>query len=350
MPTGLPSLREKVLLSRTDRLGDLLLTLPMANLLSQARPDLEVVFLVRRYTAPLLAHHDPPYPAWLVEENPPLSQVRAVVHVYPRFLLAWRAFQAGIPQRIGTSRRWYHWLFCNERPSVARRHSFLHEGLLNLRLLLPLLPEPWQERVLNMNQQDLFAYRARLVPQATLPEPICEALRRASLRIGLHVGGKGGAPAWPTSSWVALVEILRRRYPEALFAFTGSAEEKPRIESVAAVLPTERVLRTEGLFSLPELITFLSQVDVLISGSTGPLHVAAALEVPVVGVFPATAAMGPWRWAPLSPYATVFAKQGGCTRCTYPPRTCLCLAGIEPLRLVEAISAVLQRKRPELRQ
>ena len=321
----------------------------MANLLSQARPDLEIVFLVQRYAAPLLGHHDPPYPAWIVEEKPPLSSVQAIIHVYPRFSLAWRAFWAGIPRRIGTSRRWYHWLFCNERPSVSRRYSFLHESLLNLRLLLPLLPASWQERVLSIKQEELLSYRARLVPQAALPEAIAEPLRRASLRIALHVGGKGGAPAWPTSSWVALVEILRRRYPEALFSFTGSPEEKPRIDPVAAVLPMERVLRTEGLLSLPELITFLSQVDVLISGSTGPLHIAAALDVPVVGVFPATAAMGPWRWAPLSPYATVFAKGEVCARCTYPPRTCLCLAGIEALRLAEAIPAALQRKGAELR-
>ncbi len=321
----------------------------MANLLSRARPDLEIVFLVQRYTAPLLVHHDPPYPAWIVEDKPPLSPVQAIVHVYPRFSLAQWAFRAGIPQRIGTSRRWYHWLFCNERPPVSRRYSFLHESLLSLRLILSLLPAPWREQVLSMTQEDLLSYRARLVPQQALPEPISETLRRAPLRIGLHVGGKGGAPAWPTSSWGALVEILRRRYPEALFAFTGSAEEKPRIDPVAANLPPDRVLRTEGLLSLPELISFLSRVDVLISGSTGPLHIAAALDVPVVGVFPATAAMGPWRWAPLSPHATVFAKQEVCAHCTYPPRTCLCLAEIEALRLAEAAAAAFQRKGAELR-
>lgn len=347
--TGQPSSREKVLLSRTDRLGDLLLTLPMANLLLRARPDLEIVFLVQRYAAPLLAHHDPPYPAWIVEDRPLLLPVQAIVHVYPRFSLAQWAFRAGIPRRIGTSRRWYHWLFCNERPPVSRRYSFLHEGLLNLRLILSLLSAPWRERVLGMKQEDLLSYRARLVPRAALPESISEALRRAPLRIGLHVGGKGGAPSWPTSSWIALVEILRRRYPEALFAFTGSAEEKPRTDPIAVSLPPDQVLRTEGLLSLPELISFLSRVDVLISGSTGPLHIAAALDIPVVGVFPATAAMGPWRWAPLSPYTTVFAKQEVCARCTYPPRTCLCLAGIEALRLAEAAEAALQRKGAELR-
>lgn len=343
------SSRPKIFLSRTDRLGDLLLTIPMANLLSEARPDLEVVFLVRRYTAPLLAHHIPPYPVRLIEDNPLLSEAQVIIHVYPRLSLAWRAFRAGIPRRIGTSRRWYHWLFCNERPSVARRRSFLHESLLNLRLLLPILPPSYREKVMAMRFDDVIPYRPRLRPQESPPEPIQNALNQHSLRIGIHVGGKGGAPTWPRSSWTGLLEILRRRYPEAIFVFTGSAEEKPLIDAVVAALPPSQVLRTDGMLSMAQLISLLSRFDVLFSGSTGPLHIAAALEVPTIAVFPATAAMGPWRWRPLSPYSQVFARAEVCDRCTYP-RTCLCLAGIEPLRLADALPKALYSKGSQLSQ
>lgn len=348
-PPPIPSSRPKVVLSRTDRLGDLLLTIPAANLLSQARPDLEIVFLVRRYAAPLLSHHDPPYPAWILEEAPPLDKAQAIVHVYPRLHLAWRAFRAGIPHRIGTSRRWYHWLLCNIRPSVARRHSFQHESLLNLYLLKSLLPSSDWQRIQEMQLEDLLPYRARLRPSTPLPTPLQETLSRHPLRIGIHIGGSGGAPFWPTSSWISLVEILRLRYPEALFVFTGNEAEKPLIEPIAEHLPSTQALRTEGLLSLPQLITLISQLNVFLSGSTGPLHIAAALDVPTLSVFPATAAMGPWRWKPLSPYAQVFAQKEVCRRCTYP-RTCLCLARIEPLRLADALPAALQLKRPQLSQ
>ncbi len=319
----------------------------MANLLSEARPDLEITFLVRRYTAPLLAHHVPRYPVQVIEEKPPLSTTQAIIHVYPRFSLAWRAFQAGIPLRIGTSRRWYHWLFCNERPTVARRYSFLHESLLNLRLLVPLLPPAYRDKVLAMKFEEVLPYRPRLRPLEPLPEFVQDALSRYSLYIGLHVGGKGGAPTWPRSSWVGLVEILRRRYPEALFVFTGSAEEKALIDPVATILPPSQVLRTDGRLSMGQLISVLARLQVFFSGSTGPLHIAAALDVPNIAVFPATAAMGSWRWRPLSPFSQVFAREEVCARCTYP-RTCLCLASIEPLRLADALPKALRLKGPQL--
>ncbi len=321
----------------------------MANFLSEARPDLEVVFLVRRYAAPLLEHHDPPYPAWVIEDDPPLHQARGIIHVYPRWGLAWQAFRAGIPQRIGTSRRWYHWLFCNTRLSVARKHSFTHESVLNLRLLAPLLSPSYQEKVLTMKFEDVLPYRPRLRPRVPLPEAIEEKLGQYSLRIGLHAGGKGGAPAWPTSSWRGLLEILYRRYPEALFVFTGSAEERALIDRIASVLPPSQVLRTEGFLSLSELISLLGRLRAFISGSTGPLHIAAALGVPTVSVFPATAAMGPWRWRPLSLCSQVFARQEVCRQCTIP-RPCLCLAAIEPLRLADAFLPAFPCKSAQLGQ
>ncbi len=345
---GMPP-RHLWVLSRTDGLGDLLLTLPMARFLATVRPDVRLAFWVRRYAAPILAHHEPPLETWLVEEPPPWHAAQVLIHVYPRFSLAWRAHRAGIPARVGTSRRWYHWLFCNHWPNVARRHSFLHEAHLNLLLVTPLLVPEERAFVEGLSWEALLDYRPRLRPHASLPPAMEKRLSEAPLRIGLQISGRGSAPYWPTSSWVALVEILRRRYPEALFVFTGRAQERCFIEPVTAHLPPERVLRSDGELSLDQLVTLISRLHVLFSIPTGPLHIAAALEVPTISVFPATAAMGPWRWRPLSPWAQVFHQEALCARCT-APQTCLCMARIEPLRLVEALPQALSMKSTQLRQ
>lgn len=331
------------LLSRTDRIGDLLLTLPMARFIQAHLPEIEVRFLVSRYTAPILSAHEPPLTGLIWEEQPTLEGIMAIFHVFPRPAIAWAAFRAQVPHRIGTSRRWYHLFLCNYRPSLSRKKRFQHEAFLNLQLLRPLLPEPLRQKVQTLSWEALLSYRPRLEPTVSLPLDLETRLSQAPLRIGLHVGGAGGAPRWPLSSWQALGAILARRFPEALFVFTGTATEKPLITHLVKDLPASSVLDTSGNLTLLELVTLLSKLDLFISGSTGPLHVAAALERPTVGLFPATAPMGPWRWRPLSPFGLALASDKVCTQCTTPKRSCLCLARILPMQVVEAIETLGQR-------
>ncbi len=334
------------LLSRTDRIGDLVLTLPMARFIQRHLPDVEVRFLVSYYTAPILAAHETPITGVIWEEQPDLGDVSAIFHVFPRPAIAWAAFRARVPHRIGTSRRWYHLALCNHRPTLSRKGRFQHEAYLNLQLLAPLLPAPLKEAVQGLTWQELLSYRARLQPSALLPPSLGARLSQTAFRIGLHLGGLGGAPRWPLSSWTTLLAMLTRRFPEVHFLFTGTSAEKSLIDQVTKDLPAASFTDTSGQLTLPELLALLARLDLFIGGSTGPLHLAAALDRPTVSLFPATAAMGPWRWQPLSPHSRVLAADKVCTRCTAPRRSCLCLARILPLQVVEAATALLQR--PEL--
>ena len=113
----------RVLVSRTDRIGDVVLTLPLCALLRE-RLGAEVVVLGRRYTRAVL-EASPQVDATLDWDDAEkldqerqgefLKEVRAdaMLHVFPRPDIARAALVAGIPLRIGTSHRWYHWLTCN---------------------------------------------------------------------------------------------------------------------------------------------------------------------------------------------------------------------------------------------
>lgn len=320
-------------------MGDLLLTLPLGNFLRRHLPEVQPVFLVSRYTAPLLQAHDPPASYLVWEEKPSLRGYQAIVHVFPRFALAWRALGSGIPRRVGTSRRWYHWLTCTDLPRVARRHSGLHEALLNFRLLAPLLPQPLQEKAQNLSWEELLAYRARLRPVAPLPELVEEALAPFSFLIGLHVGGAGGAPRWPLSSWKVLAEVLAERFPQAGLVLTGSYPERPLVEGLIRLASGLPWVMLAGQLSLADLVGLLARLKVLVAGSTGPLHIGAAVGVPVVGLFPSGPSTGPWRWRPLSPLSQVLGGSVLCLRC--PGEGCPCLQAISPGDVVAAVEKAL---------
>ncbi len=144
-----PATNPTFLVARTDAIGDVVLTLPVAGQLKRQFPGCQVVLIGRSYTAAVAAACP-----WVdeflafdaLETLPPATQLKqlgsyqaaAIIHVFPNKALARLAQKVGIPIRIGTRNRLFHWLTCNRLVALSRRHSPLHEAQLNLQLLRPL--------------------------------------------------------------------------------------------------------------------------------------------------------------------------------------------------------------------
>src|SRR5688572_12793278 len=109
----------KVLIVRTDRLGDVLLTTPLSSALRAADPKTQIAWLVRPYTAPVLKHN-PDVDQILIDSGGSVSElvqqlkaehVDTAIVSYPRFRTAWALWRAGIPLRIGPASKWYSLFF-----------------------------------------------------------------------------------------------------------------------------------------------------------------------------------------------------------------------------------------------
>lgn len=291
---------------------------------------------MRAYSFPLLALHDPPFQGELWEKRPALRGYAAFVHIFPRPATAWWAWKERVPVRVGTARRWYHWLTCTRLPKVSRRHSGLHETQLNFAVLAPLLPPSLREKALRLSWSELLLYRPRLRAAGAIPSFVEEVLREGAYRVALHVGSGGGAPQWPLDKWIALASQLTERLPGVKLILTGNAAEEGRIGELIRRAPHLPWVSTVGRLSLSELVALLERVDCLVGGSTGPLHIAAAVGTPVVGLFPATAAMGPWRWRPLTEKAHLFGGENLCLSCPQA-ENCTCLNQISEQAVAEAV-------------
>ena len=297
----------RILVSRTDRIGDVVLTLPLCALL-RARYGAEVVVLGRRYTRPLL-EASPHVDAVLdwddvavgddASQRDLLRDARAdaIVHVFPRVQIARAARAARIPLRIGTSHRWYHWLTCNALEHFSRKRSPLHEAQLNIRLarrlLGPAIPSLAE-----------LAPLTAISPQVPLPPTVASRFRDGRFRLVLHPGSSGSAREWPLAHWKLLAESLDSTRVQLLI--TGSADEGSALREWIASLPAA-VVDLTGQLELAELIALLARIDGLVAASTGPLHLAAAAGIHALGLYPATPPIHPGRWAPLGRRAEVLA-------------------------------------------
>ena len=135
----------RIIVSRTDSIGDVMLTLPFCAWLKECFPQATLVFLARGYTIPVVACFKPVDEIldWDLIVNLPIAEkigllkADCIVHLFPNKDVAALSKKAKIPYRIGTSHRIFHFLTCNYKVNFSRKNSSLHEAQLNFELARP---------------------------------------------------------------------------------------------------------------------------------------------------------------------------------------------------------------------
>jgi heptosyltransferase III len=203
---------ERIIISRTDSIGDVMLTLPCVALLKEHFPKCEVIFLGKSYTRAVIeaCEHVDEFADWDQVSRLPESEAvsafkmlnaTSIVHVFPRQKIAHLAKKAGIPRRIGTTGRLYHWLTCNERVRFSRKRSDLHEAQLNVKLLKPFGIDK------TYSAEDLGA-RYGFTRIKPLPKQLSELIDERRSNLILHPGSQGSAREWGIGNYSALVQQL----------------------------------------------------------------------------------------------------------------------------------------------
>lgn len=321
------------LISRTDAIGDLVLTLPVCGWLKQQYPGCRVVLLGRDYTRAVAAAC-PALDDFISDDDlqklPAAAQVAAlraveadaVVHVFPSRRLARLCRLAGIPVRIGTRNRWFHWLSCNRLVALSRRHSPLHEAQLNMALLRPLglTDAPLLEELIPLGH---------LQPAEPLAPAHAALLTRqhsGQLNVILHPRSRGHGREWGLAHFGQLARALHQRGHRVFVSGTQAEGDTMR-----EWLQEHRAVLTDltGQLSLPQFLAFIAAADGLVASGTGPLHLAAALGRHALGLFPPMRPIHPGRWAPLGPHAEFLVfNRPACQDCRQNPAACTCIQSI----------------------
>ncbi|GGE97829.1 glycosyltransferase family 9 protein [Hymenobacter cavernae] len=331
------------LVSRTDAIGDVVLTLPVCGQLKLLVPGCRVVLLGRTYTQ-AVAEACPWVDAFLnydelklLTEKEQLTRLRAlradaVLHIFPNKHLARLARKASIPIRIGTSSRWFHWLTCNRLVRLSRRHSPLHEAQLNLMLLQPL----------GYEQAPALAQVAELVQlqpmEALAPawQQLLAARSPQQFNIILHPRSRGSAREWGLEHFGKLAQLLHQAGHRVFVTGTAAEGEelRPWLGTHAALLAGDLT----GKLTLTQLLAFIAAADGLVAASTGPLHLAAALGRHALGLYPPMRPIHPGRWAPLGLHAEYLVfDRPDCVACREQPASCTCIKALTPSQVLGRI-------------
>jgi ADP-heptose:LPS heptosyltransferase len=325
-----------VLISRTDSIGDVCLTLPICKALKDKYPDVRIVFLGKSYTEAIIRSCSfvDDFFNWdewnacsdaNVVQKIIASNLDAVIHVFPNKSLSKLAFRAKIPMRIGTNHRLFHWLTCNHLINFTRKKSELHEAQLNFKLLQPFDIEVPSLAALN---------EVRLLQTHTPIPAFITQWRRDKKCVILHCKSQGSAVEWGIPNFMALAERLIAEGHQVIFTGTESEGQIFR-----PFLPKhDNLLDSSGKLTLTELIAVIGSSDALVAASTGPLHIAGLLGIRAVGLFSPRRPIHPGRWQPLGKNSVALVYDENCQKCK-KGEFCKCIEEIEVGRIISAIFA-----------
>lgn len=274
-------------------IGDLVMATPILNDLREKFPQAEITAMCRGSGAALLEKEEAIDELFQFQPTPygflrrtfgrdVVGKLRAgqydlALLLTNSFSSSWLFWQANIPIRIGFQGRWRR-VFLTR--SVAMPKERLHQVDRYKKLLEP-----------------LGIAKSESVPRLVLSnEEIDEAkellyqrgYKQGSPLFGINPGAAyGSAKCWPKERFRSLALELLHAAPNAFLVFFGDSSTSSLVKEIVRDLPSQ-VMDLAGVTSLRELVSIIQDCDVLITNDSGPMHIGAALQIPLVALFGST--------------------------------------------------------------
>lgn len=285
----------KFLIIRQDRIGDAVLSTAIPHEIKKNFPKSYVAILVREYTKAIFENN--PYIDEVIIFNRKKSlfefakEIRSYKFDYsfallPNEFINWGLFIAGIRNRIGVGHKFFQ--FVTNTKSVYRRKYIedRHEADYCMDFLrkISLEPETINPEIFLTNDERAKANKYR-------------SFFAGKKLVGFNSTSGNSAPNINIMHYRVIIEKIIREQPEIQVIVTdlNIPKELDEIENVH-YFNRDSTLRED-------IVSFAS-LDLLISSSTGPMHIASALKVPTLSFFCPLPVCSPNRWGPLGNYST----------------------------------------------
>jgi ADP-heptose:LPS heptosyltransferase/glycosyltransferase involved in cell wall biosynthesis len=272
----------RVLISRPDKIGDVLLALHGAKQLKKYCPEFQVYMHVADYTRPLVENMRFIDGVLGWDEDLGQYEFDAVVDLMAKLATAKRYAAAGIPLRIGNSARWFR-LFHNRTAYIRRSQALRNEAEYNWQLISLLDPRLHNTRL----RESVCFEDFREVRYPDFPRPyFC-----------FFPGVSVSAHAWPIESWGQLAELVLNQSDRDIVCVLGPAEAKLE-QGIRETFPQSDRVRIIQVSDLKLAAGIVRKCDKYIGPSTGITHIAGAVGARGVALYPEVLSMHPGRWAP----------------------------------------------------
>jgi heptosyltransferase I len=336
---------QRILLIKPSSLGDIVHAMPVVAALKQRWPAAHLTWLVKRQWAELVERIEGVDRVWPVHASLQgwLSQVPAlrreafdlVIDLQGLLRSAVMGWASGCPVRAGfaNGREGSPW-FYTRRVTVPTAEMHAVDRYLLVAAAIGAKPVGQPEfrfRGTNADGNQVETLMRQNGLAADIPW------------IAMQVSARWKTKRWPLESFAAVADYFQRERL-AQIALIGGADERREAERVKSLMHTPPV-DLAGTTSIGLLPALLRQAALLITNDSGPMHVAAAVGTPVVGLFGPTS---PVRTGPYGTRHVTLTHPLPCSPCF--SRTCMnreplaCLKGITPEEVVQEATRLIAHR------
>ncbi len=299
-----------ILICRTDKLGDFVLSLPSFELLKRTLPDTKIIALTQEYTKPiaeLCGYIDEvitiPRSDSAITTIKNTIRILKPIHIdvsislFTTATLAIGLLFSKISFRVSPATK-IDQLFYTHRLRQRRSQSLKPEYEYNLDLIKYYLTQN------NINFNDirntpLIKFQNKTVLNTKKLFCTKNNIQKLNKLIFVHVGSGGSANNLPPHKYADLINLLASNL-QATFVLCEGPEDASNVTQTIALLKTNNFIRYISNQGLLEFTKHIAIADFFISGSTGPLHIAGALDIATAGFYPNRRSATATRWKTLN--------------------------------------------------
>lgn len=313
----------KILINRSDAIGDSVLTSSMAKMIKDKFPAAHITFLIASRSKDLFLNH--PYIDEVIIYHRKASfffKIREVIKIFTQvkpthyfyvgggYLPNFISWLFAIHFRGGLKSRWHTYLFLNNGVRQKRSMVTMHEMEYNLNLLGPL--------GIDYNFQDKMKY----TPEINLSQDeVQEAIRLFNINlekngmetghkmIFIHTGMSGHTLNWSSRNYGRFILKFEQKFPNKyLFVISHTPTDHNFLVGAKDILGKKeyaflknRIFYFDGSKAgLRNYMSVLSQASLFLGPSTGTTHIASILGVPVATLYSPIKVQSALRWGPVT--------------------------------------------------
>ncbi len=341
---------KRILVVRTDRIGDVLLSTPVIKALRDAYP--------RAYIAMMVS----PYAKDIVDGNPYLDDViiydkdgkhkswqrsmkfasrlkkrkfDLVLVLHPTNRVHMVTFFAGIPTRVGYGRKMGFLL--TDRIEHTKQFGKKHELEYNLDLLRHLDIHPKVKSLHIPIKKESEEWVDELFKE--------EGIDKADKLLAIHPSASCPSKIWPAERFSQVADRLAEKYGLKVLIIAGP-KDVVSARTVSEKMSSSAVY-LGGRTSVSQLASILKRCRLFISNDSGPVHIASAVGTPVISIFGRSQnGLSPKRWGPVGKDDRVLHKEVGCIECLAHNcrKSFACLRAITVDDVMMAADSILKNK------
>ncbi len=296
---------KKILITRTDRIGDVVLSTPVFKSIKSSFPSVSISVLVRPYTKDIVTDNPNVDEVIIYDTEGEHRTIKGLLKLakeikdrkFDTALILFLDFRVGllaylskIPKRIGPAAKLAQ-IFLTDRVVQHRSKVDKHEADYNLELAEYLGAKAIRQSEIYIPDEitkgvdKLFS---KLKTQnSKLKTPI----------VGIHPGSGGSARNWRDERYTELANKISDNTGAVIFVTGGPGEDELLDKIVNSI--RGNVVKYISYGGLKELSAIIKRFNVMVGPSTGPVHIAAAVGTHVVSIYCPIFVCQPRRWGPI---------------------------------------------------